>query len=229
MPPRIDIRAIAAATIAALGLAAVALAGVALADVLVYSNNLATKQEGKQLAHFEGKASACSRHVRGASLQIQVTGKDTCGYRLPVEGDKPQPDHAVHARVKLDKQTPKELRSKTFLGVAVRYGGGTGYTLRILPKRHQFKLRRLPNGSGFPASGKDHAIKATNKWNDIRLQTFGTRVIAIVNGKKVADVNDSAATQVTGRKAEVFAGANKANQIGAFARVDDVRLAVPSP
>ena len=226
MPARTHIRAIAAGAVA---LAATAFAGAALADVLVYVNTLKTKADGKELAHFEGAAKNCSRHVRGGSLLVQVTGKDTCGYRLPLEGDKPQPDHALHARVKIDKQTPKALRSKSYVGLAVRYGGGTGYTLRILPKRHQFKLRRLPKGTGFPASGKDRAIKASGKWNDVRLQAFGSHVTAVVNGKKVADVNDSAATDVKGRKVEVFAGANKANRMGAFARIDDVRLAVPSP
>jgi hypothetical protein len=229
MARRLDIRAIATATAIALVLAGAAFAGAALADVLVYVNNLASAKDGKQLSHFEGKASDCDRHVRGGSLLIKVTGKDTCGYRLPVEGDRRQPDHSVRAQLKLSKKTPKALRAKSYLGLAVRYGGGTGYTLRILPKRHEFKLRRLPKGTGFPAAGKDHAIKATNKWNDVRLQAFGSHVIAVVNGKKVADVNDGAARQVKGRKVEVFAGANKANPLGAFARVDDLRLVIPSP
>jgi len=226
---RPHIRLVVAALGGAAAIALSALAGVALADVLVYSNTLTTKNDGKQLHHFEGKGADCSRHVRKGSLLIQVTGKDTCGYRLPLEGDKPQPNHALHARLKLGKQTPKELRKKSFLGVAVRYGGGTGYTLRILPQRHQFKLRRLPHEKGFNVAGKDKHVKAINKWNDVRLQAVGGHVVAIVNGKKVADVNDSSATAVKGRKAEVFAGANKANAVGAFGRVDDVRLSVPSP
>lgn len=225
----IDIRAVAAAVAVAIAVAGAALAGAAFGDVLVYVNNLANGKDGKELSHFEGKATHCARHVRGGSLLIQVTGKDTCGYRLPIEADKPQPNHAIHARVKLDKQTPSEIRKSAFVGLAVRYGGGTGYTLRILPDRHQFKLRRLPNGNGFPAAGKTRTIKATGKWNDIRLQALGTHIVAIVNGKKVANVDDSAASDVKGRKAEVFAGANKASKVGAFARVDDVRLAVPSP
>jgi Domain of Unknown Function (DUF1080) len=229
MPARIHINAIAAALVGALVLGAAALVGAAFADVLIYANNLKTKRDGKELSHFEGKAKSCARHVRGGSLLIQVTAKDTCGYRLPLEGDRPQPDHSLHARFKLSKKTPKALRAKSYLGLAVRYGGGAGYTLRILPKRHQFKLRRLPKGTGFPVAGKDHAIKATNKWNDVRLEAFGSHVTGVVNGKKVADVNDGAANQVKGRKAEVFAGANKANPVGASARVDDVRLVIPSP
>jgi hypothetical protein len=225
----VQIRSLAAGAAVATALAAVVFAGAALADVLVYSNGLKTNNDGKELSHFEGAGKNCARHVRGGSLLIQVTGKDTCGYRLPIEGDRPQPNHEIHARLKLAKETPKQLRAKSFLGLAVRTGGGTGYTLRILPKRHQFKLRRTPKGAGFPVSGKSHAIKATGKWNDVRLQAFGTHVAAFVNGKKLADVNDSAASAVKGRKAGVFAGANKANATGAFARVDDVRLAVPSP
>ena len=229
MPTRNHTRPVAAAALCALALAAATAAGTALANVLIYANPLKTNADGKELSHLEGKRKSCSRRVRGGSLLIQVTGKDTCGYRLPVEGDRRQPDHSVRAQLKLSKKTPKALRAKSYLGLAVRYGGGTGYTLRILPKRHEFKLRRLPKGTGFPAAGKDHAIKATNKWNDVRLQAFGSHVIAVVNGKKVADVNDGAARQVKGRKVEVFAGANKANPLGAFARVDDLRLVIPSP
>ena len=72
--------------------------------------------------------------------------------------------------MKLGQQTPKTLRRKSFLGVAVRYGGGTGYTLRLLPTRHKFALRRLPSGKGFNVGGKDSKIKGLNKWNDVRLQ-----------------------------------------------------------
>src|ERR671934_108524 len=75
----------------ALAVAGVAFAGAALGDVLVYVNTLATGKDGKELSHSEGKATDCARHVRGGSLSIQVTGKDTCGYRLPLEADKPQP------------------------------------------------------------------------------------------------------------------------------------------
>ena len=219
----------AAALVGAVAIALAALAGAAFADVVVYSNTLTTKHDGKQLHHFEGKGANCSRHIRKASLLIQVTGKDTCGYRLPLEGDKPRPDHSLHARLKLGKQTPKALRAKSFLGVAVRYGGGTGYTLRVFPKLHKFVLRRLPSGKGFNVSGKSHQIKATNKWNDVRLQAFGTTVKAVVNGKQVAKATDSGASGVKGRKAEVFVGANKKNAVGAYGRVDDIRLAVPSP
>ena len=222
-------RRLALALAAVLGLGAGAFATIALANVIVYKNDLSTKADGKQLRHFEGSAKNCARHVRGSSLLVQVTARDTCGYRLPLEGDSRQPNHSLHARFKLARATPKALRRSTFVGLAVRYGGGTGYTLRILPQRHQFKLRRLPKGRDFPVAGRDSAIKAVNRWNDLRLQAFGTKIVAIINGKRVANVDDSAATQVTGRKAEVFVGANMASDVGAFGRVDDVRLSVPSP
>src|SRR5262245_39383667 len=185
---------LAAALAGALATAAAAFAGVALADVVVYSNTLATKHDGKELHHFEGKSADCARHVKKGSLLIQVTGKDVCGYRLPLEADKPQPNHSLHARLKLGKQTPKALRPKSFLGVAVRYGGGTGYTLRILPKRHEFKLRRLPSGKGFNVSGHSHQIKGVNKWNDVHITAQGATVTAVVNGKQVATATDSSPT-----------------------------------
>jgi hypothetical protein len=222
-------RSFALALGAAIALGAGTFAALALANVIVYENSLSTNADGKQLHHFQGKARDCSRHVRGDSLLVQVTGKDTCGYRLPLEGDTPQPNHALHARFKLARATPKDLRRSTYVGLAVRLGGGTGYTLRVLPQRHQFKLRRSPKGEGFPASGKNARIKPVNKWNDLRLQAFGTKIVAVVNGKQVASVNDAAANEVRGRKAEVFVGANKKSQTGAFGRIDDVRLSVPSP
>jgi hypothetical protein len=229
MRKRVKTRPAVAAIAGVVALAACAYAAVAFGSVIVYSNPLATPRDGNDLRHFEGKGTNCSRHVKNGSLVIQVTGKDTCGYRLPLEGDKPQPDHALHAKLKLGQQTPKSLRRKSFLGVAVRYGGGTGYTLRILPTRHQFKLRRLPKEKGFNVGGRSSKIKGLNKWNDVRLEATGSKVTAIVNGKQVASVTDSSATGVTGRKAEIFAGANKANPVGAYGRVDDVRLTVPSP
>jgi hypothetical protein len=229
MRNRAHTRLLAAALGGALAVAACAYAAVAFGAVIVYSNSLATARDGNELRHFEGKATNCSRHVRKGSLLIQVTGKDTCGYRLPVEGDKPQPDHALHAKLKLGQQTPKSLRRKSYLGVAIRYGGGTGYTLRLLPSRHQFKLRRQPKEKGFNVAGRDSKIKGLNKWNDVRLEATGNKVTAIVNGKQIASATDSQVTGVTGRKAEIFAGANKADPVGAYGRVDDVRLTVPSP
>lgn len=226
---RRHIRPLGIAFAAGLALVLGSLVAIAVADVLIYSNPLTSERDGKELKHFEGKAADCSRHVKKESLLIQVTGKDICGYRLPLESDKPQPDHSLHARVKLGKQTPKEIRSKSFLGVAVRYGGGTGYTLRVIPTRHQFALRRLQKGKGFNVGGKDSKVKGLNKWNDVRIVAKGSKVTAIVNGKQVATATDSDAKSVKGRKAEVFAGANKGNKVGAYGRVDDVRLTVPNP
>jgi hypothetical protein len=223
--PTVTRGAILVAVLAATG----AFAALALANVIVYQNSLATKADGKELHHFEGRAKDCSRHVRGGSLLVQVTAKTTCGYRLPLEGDKRQPNHALHARFKLARATPNDLRRSTYVGLAVRLGGGTGYTLRVLPQRHQFKLRRSPKGEGFPVSGRESGIKPVDGWNDLRLQAFGTKIVAVVNGKQIASVTDAAAGDVTGRKAEVFVGSNKASKAGAFGRIDDVRLTVPSP
>jgi hypothetical protein len=223
--PSVTRVAIVVAVLAAAG----GFAALAYAGVIVYENSLSTKADGKELHHFAGAAKDCSRHVRGGSLLVQVTAKATCGYRLPLEGDSRQPDHALHARFKLARATPSDLRRSTYVGLAVRVGGGTGYTLRVLPQRHQFKLRRSPKGQGFPASGRDSRIKPVDGWNDLRLQAFGTKIVAVVNGKQIASVNDAAAADVTGRKAEVFVGSNKKSTTGAFGRIDDVRLTVPKP
>jgi hypothetical protein len=216
------------AALAAIGLAA----ATALAGVTVYKNSFARKGQAKELRHAEGKH--CKRDFRkkAKSLRIDVTrGPEVCGYRPPVEGDTDGPDHGFQAKVKFLRNTRKGLRKDAYGAIAVRSGKTSGYELRVFPVEHRFRLVRSPSGGGhdFPAKGNSSAIKGFNKPNVLSLKAVGSKVIARVNGTRVAKVSDSNPAQVGGRKLEIAIGHGKRSRNTVSAAVDNLKVQVPTP
>jgi hypothetical protein len=211
-----------------LGLAA----AVALAGVTVYTNNFSRKSEAKQLKHVDGKHCDKRWRKKAESLLIEVKkGPGACGYRPPVEGDSDGPDHDFQAKAKLLRATPKGIRGSAYLAIAVRSGKSSRYELRIFPKKHRYELRRRPagGGSGFPKQGNSKAIKGVNKLNVLRLKAAGNKITAKVNSRKVAEVTDSNAGQVGGRRLEVLVGNKRSTKKDVVASLDNLKLQVPSP
>lgn len=212
----------------ALGLAA----AVSVAAVTVYKNNFSSSAEGKELRHSRGKHCVKRWRDKAKSVRAQRNrGSGICGYRPPVEGDSAGPDHDFRAKEKLLKATPKGLRGSAYLQIAVRSGKGSGYELRIFPKRHRFELLRFPSGDGgrFPAQGRSGAIKGVNKPNRMRLMAVGNRVTARVNGTRLARVTDQDAAQVDARKLEVGVGSTRSSDKQVVATFDNLKLLVPNP
>jgi hypothetical protein len=219
----------------ALALAAVAaavMAATAFAGVTVYSNDFSTNNEAKQLRHAEGKH--CSRDWRKKGKSLIVTadrGKTVCGYRPPVEGDSDAPSHKFKGEAKLLKQTPKSVRDRVYVGLAVRSAKDTGYQLQVFPSEHSFKLVRM-NGTEkveVMAKGDDKAIKGTDEPNVLTLSAVGAQIVGRVNGKKVAKATDGNAGQVDGRKLELMLGYKKKRSKPASATFDDLEVQVPQP
>jgi Domain of Unknown Function (DUF1080) len=211
-----------------LGLAA----ATALAGVTVYKNDFSTKGEVKELKKAGGKH--CRKRLRKKAKTALITSKKgpvVCAFSPPVQGDSEQPDHVFSAKVKLLKDTPKSVRRNSYVAIDVRAGKNSGYELRVFPKKHRFGLRRFPNGGGsdFPASGKSKAVKGVNKANVLRLKASGAKVIALVNGKKVAKATDSDPGGVNGRKVEVGIGRKGKSSKPLLVTVDDLKLQVPTP
>jgi hypothetical protein len=212
----------------ALGLFAAA----ALAGVTVYNNNFSRKAEAKQLKHTDGKHCDKRWRRKSDSLLVEVKrGPGACGYRPPVAGDRDGPDHDFQAKEKLLRATPKGVRRTAYLAIAVRSGKSSGYELRVFPKKHKYLLRRKPAGGGgdFPKQGKSRAVKGVNKANVLRLRAFGNKVTAKVNGRRLAQVTDSNAGEVGGRKLEVSVGQKRRTRKDVVASVDNLRLQVPNP
>jgi len=228
-PPR---RTGLAVALLAAGLALGLAAGVALAAVTVYTNNFSSRSEAKELRHSDGKHCRKRERRHAESILVEVTrGPGACGYRPPVQGDRDRPDHYFQAKEKLLKATPKGIRGGAYLAVAVRSGKSSRYELRIFPLRHRFELRRAPgDGAGpFPKKGDSRAIKGVDKPNVLRLQAVGNRVTAKVNGRKVAQVSDSNARQLGGRRVEVRVGGKRRTHKNVVASVDNLKLQVPNP
>jgi hypothetical protein len=225
-PRRTTLAVVLLAAILALGLAAAALAG-----VTVYSNNFSRKAETKQLKHADGRHCDKRWRRKAESVLVEVKkGPGACGYRPPVEGDTDGPDHDFQAKLKMLKATPRGIRGSVYLAVAVRSGKSSRYELRVFPKKHNYELRRAPagGGGGFPKKGTSRAIKV-NKPNVLRLKAVGNTVTAKVNSKKLAQVTDSNAGQVSGRRLEVFVGNKRRTHKDVVASLDNLRLQVPSP
>jgi hypothetical protein len=222
-----SVLALLAATLA-LGLAA----AVAVGAVTVYTNNFSSRAEVRELEHSRGKHCDKDWRRKVKSLRVQrVRGGSACGYRPPVQGDRGGPDHDFRVKGKLLKDTPKRLRARSYIAVAVRSSRSAGYELRIFPRRHRFQLRRSPSGggSGFPANGRSRAIRRLSKPNLMRLRAVGNTVTARVNGTVLARVNDPNPGRVDGRRLEVAVGATKRSGRDVVATFDNLRLAVPNP
>jgi hypothetical protein len=214
------------AVVAALG------AAIAVAGVTVYSNDFSSSKAAKELRHAEGKH--CNKDWRKTAKSLIVTatrGKTVCGYRPPIQGDADAPNHKFKAEEKLLKQTPKSVRDRVYVGLAVRAGKNTGYQLQVFPSEHKFRLVRM-NGTdkvGVMDKGGSKAIKGTNKPNVLTLSAVGAQVVARVNGKKLAKETDHNSAQVDGRKLEIMLGYKKKRSKPASATFDNLEVQVPKP
>ncbi len=225
----------AKARITALALAAAGvtfMAATAIAGVTVYTNNFSSKHEARELRHGEGKH--CNKDWRKKAKSVIITakeGKTVCGYRPPVEGDSDSPDHKFKAKGKLLKDTPKKVRDRVYVGIAVRSAKNSGYELQLYPSKHKFKLMRRTDADkvGVMAKGGNKAIKGTNKPNSMKLSAVGSQVVARVNGKKLAKVGDRHSGQVDGRKLEVVLGYKKKRSKPASATFGNLEVQVPRP
>jgi hypothetical protein len=213
-------------------LAAALLAATAIAGVTVYTNSFSSKGGSKELRHAEGKH--CKKSWRNKAKNVVIRaekGKTVCGYRPPVEGDSDAPDHDLRVTEKLAKDTPKSVRDHVYLGIAVRSAKDVGYQLWVFPTERKFKLARLNGGSKptFLAKGGNKAIKGRGKANHLGLKAVGSKIIAKVNGKRLAKTVDRNAGQVDGRKLEVMLGYKKHRSKSVSMTLDNLELQVPNP
>jgi hypothetical protein len=204
----------------------------ALAEVTVYDNDFTTQGRYDEIAR-SGGGKRCDRKYREKSKILLASVKKApanCAFRPPIQGDDELPNHSVLIDAKILKKTPKSARKGAFFEVTVRAGGkGSGYSLRIFPERQRFELSRGPDGQGFPASGKNKAIKKTNSRNKIRLTATGAEIVASVNNKELASVSDSNPGAVEGRKVRFSIGNKsdtKKKTVGTF---KEVAVSVPDP
>ena len=100
------------------------------------------------------------------------------------------------------KSTPKSVRDRVYLGIAVRSAKDTdtssGCSRRSASSSSPGQRRKQ---ASFLAKGGNKAIKGRASANDLGLKAVGSKIIAKVNGKRLAKTVDRNAGQVDGRKA----------------------------
>jgi hypothetical protein len=206
----------------------------ALAEVVVYSNDMSNEAAFRQIVR-SGGGKRCDKKYRDKSEVMLASVKKTpttCSFRPPVQGDDELPNQGVAIDGKILKETPKFLRNKAFIEATVRAGGGgTGYSLRIYPKKQRFELNRGPKGGEFPASGHSDAINKIDQKNRIEVIATGAEIRAVINGKEVAKLSDTNPGQVDGRKVRFAIGSGSQRDtdktvVGTFKRI---AVSVPDP
>src|SRR4051794_6831458 len=220
-----------AATVAFLVVSATA--GAAL--VTVYRNPMEKETQRAESVKLFGQA--CSRGGSETALRIKI-GKATkeCSYRTPVIGR----DLEIGATMRLLSSTPRSLRSKAFLALSLRTGGGAHYQLAVFPLQRKAQLRKtFTDGQvKFLRIAKEvPTVQGVDKANKMRLRAFNItsgpdkgncRILGYVGKVLVADFTDRAAGDLQGRASGFAVGATK-NGKGVTGSVDDVIVRIPSP
>lgn len=230
-PKRPNIPARTALALAA-GLAATAaFAASAAGLVSVYSNNLSSKAQYRELSRAGGGDRGCHRSYRSEAetMRVNVSGSRLCAYSPPVQGDGPRPDHDFAVDGRVLKGTPKKVRKAAYLSILVRVGRGDSYELQIRPKVKRFKLIRNPDGAEFPVTGESREIGGIGERNKLRIRADGSTITGWVNGKRLAKVNDPDAADFKGAKLAFGAGSRRSADNGPVATFDRIRVRVPNP
>jgi hypothetical protein len=223
------------ATIASLAAAAAVAATALAAAIPIYSNDMSSTAVRGELRKSSGRK--CDRGGSEVALRVEV-GRRTaaCAYRTPAIGR----DLEIFSTERLLSGTPASIRGRIYLGVVLRNGGGGGYLLQVFPVRRTWKLRREAPGTGggsVLASGNSRRIDGVNDANRLGLRAFNLtgssdpddcRLVAKVNGERLAVATDPDSGPISGRLSTVSVGAARSAN-GAVASIDDVLVRVPDP
>jgi hypothetical protein len=224
---RIGLAALAAAALAA-GVAVTA----ALGNVTVYNSTFSARADIQGLKKAGGGKQCARRLVTRGTPRMRAivrSGPTNCRFRPPVQGDSPLPNYTFRVDARIARSGPRRARATAFLVVRARAGEGTGYTLRVLPRRGRWELHRAPASPQFPLSGRSEAINGIRGLNRVRLVTDGAEIRAFVNGELLAEVTDANPGAVTGTMLHFGVGHDARTRDRLFAAFNRLRVAVPSP
>lgn len=203
--------------------------------VTVYRNPMEKDSQRAESRKLSGER--CSRGGSETALRIKL-GKGTreCSYRTPVIGR----DLQIAATLRLLSSTPRGLRSKAFLALGLRSGGGAHYQLVVFPLQRKAQLRKTFTDGRvkFLRIAKEvRSVKGVDKANKLRLRAFNVtegsdkgncRILAYVGNELVADFTDRASGDLQGRASGFAVGATKSAK-GVTGSVDDIVVRIPSP
>jgi len=235
-PLKSTARALAALTVAVLCSLTLVSAAQAAGSITLYKNTLKSAEGRKEVRQF-GKGT-CKRGGSSKAFRSKVGAKTKeCFYRVQTVGR--DLDMTVTAR--LFSATPKKVRKQTYVAVNLRQArDGSRYQLSVFPSGGRFQLKKvLDNGRIINLEhGKGNKkIKGFDEANRIRLQAYndlpgmpsGTaRLVAIVNGSKVAVVDDPRGNLLQGQDT-TFSVGSKRNATDALAAFNGLQVRMPDP
>lgn len=219
------------------GFGAAAKSAGAVANLPIYNNSMRGAEGRKQVRQFGHKAN-CRRGGSATALRVLVS-KSTreCFYQAPVVGR----DLQITVTARIFKRTPAKVLKRAWVAVNLRQAAdGSRYQFAVLPRRRRYSLRKVePNGKiTHLAVGKDNKkINPPNKANRITLRAYngvnklpsGTaRLVGIVNGKRVALVDDKHGNALKGRNSTFSIGSKKGAR-GSLGSFLGLRIAMPDP
>lgn len=203
----------------------------------IYKNDLRTSDGRGDIRQYGSKAN-CERGGSDSAFRIKV-GKKTrdCYYSIPVVGR----DLQVAATARIFKSTPKKVKPKVFAAVSLRQGkNGSRYQLSVYPSGNRYRVTKVSGNGNKRVLAGGKAGKAVNgfgeanrltlrAFNDVKGQPAGSaRLLAIVNGKRLAVINDREGGKLESRDSTFSIGADQ-NATGAGGSFVNLKLGVPDP
>lgn len=225
------------ASLAAFGALVTASEANAASAITIYKNALNSDDKRAEITKFNRKDN-CSKNSKPTAIRVSV-GKQTreCFMRVPVVGKNLE----ISAIGRLFKATPKAIRGRTYLGLSLRQSStGARYQLTVFPAAGKFQLRKiLPDGKiELLGSGKaGSAIKGVGEANRMKLRVFNgvggspastARLVASVNGKRLAFADDIQGSSLTGTAATFSVGSSKVAK-GALGSFTSLVGRIPDP
>lgn len=210
--------------------------GEASATLSIYKNKLDSNAKRSQVVKV-GKGN-CRKGKSTKSYRFSIGKKTTeCFFRLPVVGRSIE----ISGTGVLFSSTPSRIINKTYLALSTRQAGnGSRYQLAVFPAKKRFELRKVSSSGRIEvlARGRNvKQIKPPGGSNRLNLRAFSrasgspgdsARIVARINGKRVALVDDAQAPQLTGRTSTFSIGSSASAEraSGSFRSID---VRIPDP
>lgn len=178
------------------------------ASVLLYKNDLGSAQKRSQIKQY-GSTARCNAGGSTKAFKFSL-GRQTrdCFYRIPVVGRSIE----VSGVGVLLKSTPPSLRGRTWLAVSTRQAAdGSRYQLTVFPAQQKVQVRKMLGNGEIRYLAVETNVRKVAKpggSNRMTLRVFDgvsglpagtTRVVAWVNGQRIAVIDDASPGLLNGR------------------------------
>lgn len=231
-PLKTTARALTAIALAAICSLAIAGAAQAAGWISLYENTLKSSAGRDEVRQYGNDN--CKRGGSDNAFRARILKKTKeCFYRTQTVGQ----DLEIAVSARLFSATPKKVRPQAYVAVNLRQDSDDSrYQLAVYPSGGRFHVKKvLDDGRIIDLEhGKaGNKIKGFDKANRIVLRAYNgasgnARIIAFVNGNKLATVDDERGNLLQGRNTTFSVGSKK-NATGAIASFTKLSTGMPDP